>query len=251
MSILLDALKKSEEQRHLGKTPDIHDTADHKPAGEKMSIQRWLPVVMIIAAVSAMSWFGWKQYREPEMETVSGTPAVSQRQQAEVPGAGDEPVPVKTDRTPVESFTAPEEETALVDSSAGKQAEQRGQELARSVSQFEKPAEKNDEPEPSAAAQVELPTPAPVKRQSIQSTAIQPHVSAPISYWELPQNVRDSLPEFNITVMVYAEEPKNRFLLVNGQRMVEKEVLDGVELEEIQRDGAVFRYRNYRFLVKG
>lgn len=249
MSILLDALKKSEEQRQLGKTPDIHDTADHKPAGERMSIQRWLPVVMIVVAVSAMSWFGWKQYREPETQTVSGTPAVSHRQQSEVSVPGDEPAAVKTNRTPVESFTAPEEETSLVESSEDKQADQRSQELARSVSQFEKPAEKNDAPEPSATAMAGLTE--PVSTEPRPTTPIEPHVSMPISYWELPQNVRDSLPEFHITVMVYAEEPENRFLLINGQRMAEKESLNGVELEEILRDGAVFRYRNYRFLVKG
>ena len=53
-------------------------------------------------------------------------------------------------------------------------------------------------------------------------------------------------------MLVYAEKPEDRFLLINGQRLVEKEELTaGVVLEEIRRDGAVFRYRNYRFLVKG
>ena len=73
----------------------------------------------------------------------------------------------------------------------------------------------------------------------------------PVSYWELPQNVRDGMPELRITVMVYDDDPVERFMLVNGQRLREKDSLEGVELEEIRRDGAVFRYRNYRFLVKG
>ena len=55
-----------------------------------------------------------------------------------------------------------------------------------------------------------------------------------------------------INVLVYAENPEDRFLLINGQRLVEKEELaDGVVLDEIRRDGAVFLFRNYRFLVKG
>ncbi len=73
----------------------------------------------------------------------------------------------------------------------------------------------------------------------------------PISYWELPQGIRDNLPEIKITVLVYAENPDDRFLLSNGQRMVEKDELDGgLVLDEIRKDGAVFLYRNYRFLVK-
>jgi general secretion pathway protein B len=76
--------------------------------------------------------------------------------------------------------------------------------------------------------------------------------SEPITYWELPQGVRDSLPELRISVLVYAEQPQDRFLLVSGQRMVEKDEYEGgVVLDEIRRDGAVFLYRKYRFLVKG
>ena len=64
--------------------------------------------------------------------------------------------------------------------------------------------------------------------------------------------MRDDLPEMRITVLVYAERPQDRFVLVNGQRMVERDKLEGgVVLEEIRRDGAVFLFRTYRFLVKG
>jgi len=67
----------------------------------------------------------------------------------------------------------------------------------------------------------------------------------------LPQDVRDSLPDLHITVLVYAEEPTERFVLIGGKRLVEKEqVGQGVVLEEIRREGAVFRYRNYLFQVK-
>jgi hypothetical protein len=53
-------------------------------------------------------------------------------------------------------------------------------------------------------------------------------------------------------VLVYAESPEDRFVLVGGQRLVEKDEVDtGVVLDEIRRDGAVFLFRSYRFLVKG
>jgi len=80
---------------------------------------------------------------------------------------------------------------------------------------------------------------------------VEPHVAEPISYWELPQGIRDDLPEIKITVLVFAEHPGDRFLLSNGQRLVEKDELDGgLVLDEIRKDGAIFLYRNYRFLVK-
>lgn len=254
MSILLDALKKSEEQRQLGKTPDIHDTVDHKPAGERRPAQLWLPLVMIVVAVVAMSWFGLKQYRKPEMELVSGEPAISQRQVPEASVQPEQTTPGSTPRTPVESFNAPAEQAAAVKNGSDAQDEQRRQELAQSFNQFSEPepeAAETELAEADPAVQKEAVPATTVERQSTEPTPVQPHESGPLSYWELPQNIRDSLPEFHITVMVYAEKPENRFLLINGQRMVEKDNLNGVVLEEIQRHGAVFRYRNYRFLVKG
>jgi hypothetical protein len=59
------------------------------------------------------------------------------------------------------------------------------------------------------------------------------------------------MPEFKITVLVFAESAEDRFLLMNGERLREgDEVEGGVVLEEIRRDGAVFSYRQTRFLVK-
>lgn len=253
MSILLDALKKSEEQRQLGKTPDIHDTVGHRPAGERKPAQLWLPLLMVISAVVAMSWFGLKQFREPEMESVSGVPAVSERQAPQASVQPEQAKPAPTSRTPVESFKAPAEEASPVASDTAGQDEQSRQELAQSFNQFRRPepADAAAEPEDTDTGEQAAVPSTPQAQQTTQSRPLEPHESAPISYWELPQNVRDNLPEFQITVMVYAQKPENRFLLINGQRMVEKDSVNGVVLEEIQRDGAVFRYRNYRFRVKG
>jgi len=60
------------------------------------------------------------------------------------------------------------------------------------------------------------------------------------------------MPEMRITVLVYAENPQDRFLLINGKRLREKdEVSDGLVVEEIQRDRAIFTFRDYRFQLKG
>jgi general secretion pathway protein B len=100
-----------------------------------------------------------------------------------------------------------------------------------------------------AAAQPVAETPTAAASQAAQA---DPKTTEPISYWELPQGIRDSLPDLRITVLVYAESPENRFVLVGGQRLAEKDPYqEGVVLEEIRREGAVFLYRNYRFLVEG
>lgn len=270
MSILLDALKKSEEQRQLGKTPEIHDPADHVPAGRRKAGLPWIPLFLVAVAAAVISWYGWQQFAEPEMDAESESaevaqprrPQVMSRQAAGQPEQealeqdirGQDPQPEA--RTPIETFSTTEEDSPD-DALVSGETEQNRQQLAEQFSQFQKPA---DEPERKPVPEQEADqAPAPAEEERTlaspaspeEPASMEPHISQPISYWELPQSVRGNLPEFHITVMVYAEEPEHRFLLLNGQRLVEGDSAGGVELEEIRRDGAVFRYRTYRFLVKG
>ena len=64
MSILLDALKKSETQRQLGKTPTIH-TAVEAPDAKRETEQQWIPLSMLALSAVAIAWFGWQQFLEP------------------------------------------------------------------------------------------------------------------------------------------------------------------------------------------
>jgi general secretion pathway protein B len=307
MSILLDALKKSEEQRQLGKTPSIHSPGS-EPPGSRSGGQQWIPLVLMAAGAIALAWIGWQQYRLPpgledraalaqaraehhaldagglagEAEPPSpgaeadGQAAVAAGQQAETDGrAAERPAdaivarrPGVSQRTPVEGFE-PEgkslRDVTILPPTDFQAEEQPKPEAKRSVSTFKtgsaaaKPDETAAESPNAAPDSAELaaqdlvaPSEGPEGRAQPRQSRAETHVPEPISYWELPQGVRDDLPEMRITVLVYAERPQDRFLLVSGQRMVEKDQLEGgVVLEEIRRDGAVFQYRTYRFLLKG
>jgi general secretion pathway protein B len=293
MSILLDALKKSEEQRQLGKTPSIHSPSA-EPGGGAPGAQQWVPLTLIAVSAIAMAWIGWQQFRLPaepagpasvaevrmgtQLESPAGTgresatesEAARERSTVELAadgsgppeadaGAGDgqqEPAaagsPQAALRTPVESFRPETKALRNVtvmppDLQADGQPEQqvnRSPEAREAKPQAPQRAFGEAEPEVAAAA--------PPRQSRSEPQVTEPHVAEPISYWELPQGIRDSLPEMHVSVLVYAERPQDRFVLVSGQRMVEKDVYEGsVILEEIRRDGAVFQYQNYRFLVKG
>ncbi len=271
MSILLDALKKSESQRQLGTTPGIH-TSVEPPTANGTSGQQWLPLSMLALSAVAIAWFGWQQYREPPVQPEST------RQQLSSPLTEETRALAKTDagpgqiRTPVESFQAesksPDGVTKPLASNA-QESDARKQSLNRSFSAYEAQEEPDPggklqesrlvtvqtptepgsaDPSPAGNSQATVTTKAPQKRRS----RMKPNQSEPISFWQVPQALRDGLPELRITVLVYAEAPEDRFVLINGQRIVEKEeLISGVVLDEIRRDGAVFLYRNYRFLVKG
>lgn len=260
MSILLEALKKSEQQRQLGSAPDIHRGVEHSAGGGGARGLQWLPISMMAAALVAMVWLGLNQYdwKPPEPITVVGQPEVV----TAAPSKGDvaeTSAARQSSRTPVESFAAGTDRAGGgATNDPGSDAAQ--EELSRAVSQFKASpenvaaagAETDDEPDPLFSAESQN---LPASAQSAEPEPSESRESASanfISFWELPQSVRDSLPEIRISVLVYAENPDDRFALVNGQRMVENDRLDSnVVLDEIRREGAVFTYRKYRFLVKG
>lgn len=269
MSMLLEALKKSEEQRQLGSRPDIHRSTDHNPDGKPASKMPWLPLVLAFAAVSVMTWLGWNQFRMPAgMEAVpAADQAVESGQQAE-PDATTTPAAAvpRPPRTMVEQFARDKSQAAAGTEAESQPEEQRRQDVSRSFNQFaakpetQKPASKQ-KPAPGStsspktvvsAAQAEPNPPAVANRTPPQSVESRQYEAEIMSYWALPQGVRDNLPEFRITVLVFADKPEDRFLLINGMRLKESEELQsGVLLDEIRREGAVFRARNYRFLVRG
>jgi general secretion pathway protein B len=282
MSILLDALKKSETQRQLGKTPTIH-TAVESPDAARVTEQQWIPLSMLALSAVAIAWFGWQQFREPEAAPdQAGVEVVAMPQAVENPVVENPVVenPVvetqvpaeKTDPRSMKSTTGASlwnlkkdlAESTTLPANSPEEAGDRREKLSQSFNSYE--AEKDTVADTAAELSpttVAKTPPDPVTNQSRvaeealvatpnkHSSRLQPHESEPISFWQIPQALRDGLPEFRINVLVYAEKKEDRFLLINGQRLVEKEELtDGVVLDEIRRDGAVFLYRNYRFLVK-
>lgn len=278
MSMLLDALKKSEQQRRLGTRPDIHRDGDTVDDGRDL-LRQWLPMGLVVISVLIMSWNGWRQFQAPQI--LLEAPAVATRSEA-VPEAapGDGSTATAGDRssarTPVETFEASQEgatagvrrdprnpSDALVVTLEEKNGERQDRQRAlESFSQYSSPQAESSAAgatstggRPDGVAEMTekpAPTRQEPRRVADERPADQPYEPRTMSYWELPQGVRDSLPEFRVTVLVYADDPKDRFLLINGMRLTEKQELQsGVVLDEIRRDGAVFRARDYRFLVKG
>jgi general secretion pathway protein B len=278
MSILLDALKKSEEQRQLGKVPDIHSPVEGPPP-DVAGRRRWISWLLVSGIVLIVTWTAWRQFgptdhqpaSAPDSAQLVATPS-DEAVEADVTG----PAPRARIETPVNGAKAPGrslvEELPSSDETVGseltarsakvsQQGEPRNSQVNKSFTAYQAPPESVAE---ESVAQERVPAPAtakdieadPSKKRLADKQKppgqVEPRVTEPISFWELPQSVRDGLPDLRITVLVFAERPEDRFLLVGGQRMVEKdEYQPGVVLDEIRRDGAVFLYRNYRFLVKG
>ena len=215
----------------------------------QVTLKHWIPLSLLALSACVLAWFGWQQFQVPELED---SPA------AQV--AVVEPDAEPQARTLTESFQAKgnsQEEQAAPAPVSSKNSEEDKARLNQSFNDFTADNDKVEAAPPTSnpIAAAELPsTQEAVPELEVEpgQSKLEPHVAEPLSYWELPQGVRDNLPEIKITVLVYSDKPDDRFLLTNGQRMAEKDELqNGLVLDEIRRDGAIFLYRKYRFLVKG
>lgn len=266
MSILLEALRKSEKQKHLGHAPSIHSTADlelRRPA-------RWKPgiiLLVLLPVILVLAWFGFQQNRnidnpEPARGGAEAEPAatVAEREppplQKQRPAISSSPAvneETGTDRTPVESFD-PGDRVVSADSSPA--APEEGLQLTDQ----EAAADTEEASTPPGAAnlqRVQQSAPGTVPGQDGSDASQEPATDSyrspefsVITYWRLPEAIREQISVPRISVLVFSERPEDRFILMNGTRLIEgDEPQPGLVLEEIRRDGAVFSYRLYRFLV--
>jgi len=255
MSILLEALRKTEKNQHLHEAPSIHTSDQADTVSE--TLKTGPLALLLVAALFVSGWFVWQQYQPPagSYRPPVTLPADKVRR-ASVPAAVDEVVnqevtrdldqatpssPAATNsrgrqRTPVESFqpaasNVPQPSTTNAGASTSK----------RPAQQVENTSSRPSSPTIATAAE--------------EVVVIQedqpPREPAPIGYWELPDSVRADVAEIKFTVLVYAADPAQRFVLINGERLGQGDSIQpGLVVKEIRRDGVIFTYRLYQFLVE-
>jgi general secretion pathway protein B len=68
------------------------------------------------------------------------------------------------------------------------------------------------------------------------------------AYYDLPFATRKALPQLSMSMHVYAADPKHRFVILDGARMVEGDTTtDRVTLREIRPDGVILEFQGQRF----
>ena len=281
MSLLLDALKKSEAQRRRGEPPAVDLAATPPSAPSGRAGRRWLMFLVPVLVLAAAAPWMWPQISSRFADGRAGDGVVEQTA-GSAPEAGAERLPAPGESPPanrpaatVQDRVTPRAEPAPV-AGAGR---------ARSVASGD--GRRNERP---AARRIDAPFTA---TQQTQSATRQPATPAPdagpgsqsgsqsgsgqapaskservdgtesgsvsepeqgenyIRAWELPQAQRAEFPELNLTVHFYSSSPRDRFVLVNGERYGEGQQIEpGVKLVEIRRRGAVIDFSGYRVLIE-
>jgi general secretion pathway protein B len=214
MSYILEALKKSEQERQIGHVPDI-SMVQETPRPVVFRWPRWLLIALVVNVLilSVIIWRPW------EMRTAQPD------SQAMAPTSTPAPVPAETQPIVDASVAEPASAPAVVHSEA---------------------------PEvdlPAPVSQMPLPPPAPIYNP--EPARIETEPVLPPRWQDLSIDERNNLPAPRIDVHVFAREPARRFVLINLRKYQEGDTIDGgATIESILADGIVLSYQGQRYRVE-
>ena len=228
MSLILEALKKSEAERQRGKAPGLFVEQAVVPVRSRRATPGWAYVagVLLVVVVGVFVWREWsREAAVPAQTQVSAPTAVPP-----LPPAGED----RGEGEPGASMVAPT--VALPPPQASPAREAASPDVARMPAPAPVPA-----PRPVPA---QTPTQAPTITELPAPTNTLPRLT------DLPASERNALPPLKITMHVYADEPSQRFVILDGRRHGEgANPADGVVIQEIRRDGLVLSLRGRDVLL--
>jgi len=247
MSYILDALRKSDLQRHRGAAPTLLAVQDSAVAPKQPAFLAYGLLAAVLVGAGIV--IGWLRPWQPEQaapvraETVAARPLESTPRQPAP--ATSETAPLPKPDPKLQSATQPAQ-AAATPSEIAPQAKPKRQPKPK-LPAGAKPV--TDGPSSEADAATTKTTAAPATEQPADTAAADAAgAQAAISMAELPPSVRQELPAMKITVHAYSGDPGGRLVGMDNRILREGDfVVPGLELEEITPDGMILTYKGYRF----
>jgi general secretion pathway protein B len=233
MSLILDALKKSEAQRQRGQIPTLA-TPSMRPSGlyeEKSASKKWLwPSIVLIALLLGMASMWWWQMQK--------TAALLPSSSAMMPTA-----PITTSSTvvfPAKNVTDKKDASRINKTVADAGTVKPVTEIAPT-----------DNKKTTAPANTIAFTDPP--KQTINETpiSINPTIetsSAPYLS-NMASDLRQQLPAMKLSMHVYTNEPSKRFAIIDGQRVNEGSTIGNAIIERINTEGVIVSVQGQSYLV--
>jgi len=261
VSLILEALKKSEAERRLGKAPELLSPA---PVARRRHGLWPLAAAMLLAVAlsTGITWWLLRPAPSPANGEVAA-PAGDAAPAAAGPAPASTTVAAEAPATPATEATPP---PAPATGTAGQMPRPPVErESAPMVAGNTPPPQPRPEAiatrdaataAPSAAADAtparpSAPAPAPAATTAAEpADPPPPDEPAVPPLHALPRDVQAALPPLKLSMHVYKADPGQRFVLIDGRRYGEgMTVAEGLLIEAIRRDGVVLAFRGHRFLL--
>lgn len=252
MSMILEALRKSEAERQRGRAPGLFvEQRPARPDNRRVPAWAWGLGALLVAVVLAWSWREWQR---PTVVIVTGAaPTADRVAEAQPtqfaprtePAPGEPgalaPVTLAPAAAPAPASVAPAPAAAPPPAAVAPTGPPAAPPAASSTpsptAMMPPRSEAIGAPEPE-------PAPAPAPAPPAEPMAALPGLNA------LSATDRAALPPLKLSMHVYADTPAQRFVILDGQRLGEgASPANGVVLEEIRRDGLVLSVNGQRLLL--
>lgn len=259
MSYILDALKKSEQERGHGHIPSVQTV--HTSSLNYSNKKTYWPYILITAVVlnlAAIIYFYLNKNETPATTTAS-TDINTVNDREIVQSNGDAPLLVVTPSSR-ENTTNPAAQQSNTTSAISTSASN-GTDTSNARSTQQTLAPPTLVPPTNIADNETTDTysqPAATDSYSTQSYATEPRAAERIDteivdteiidYYDLPEATKRRLPSIVVSAHVYSDNPVQRSIVVNNNFLEEGErILDDLILQEITPDGAIMNYRGIIF----
>ena len=261
MSYILDALRKSDQQRQRGAAPTLLAVQETAVTPKRPALLGYglLALVLIGAGIAIGVLRPWQSQQAAPRTTDSTAikpletaPRASTPVQPETVQPKSEPL--LQSRAPIE--TPPTQPTpSQPDVASQPKAMSELTLKPKPVLKQALPAPANtpaDNASSPAGAVTQQGTASPVAQRETESPRDIPSaettpVPAVMRMNELPASVRQALPTMAISVHAYSDDPKVRLVGINNRILHEgDEVAPGLKLEQITPEGMILDYREYR-----
>jgi general secretion pathway protein B len=231
MSYILEALKKAEQQRELGRVPGI-ETLHEQASGRRFDRWLWGILLLLMLNGAVLLVLLWPEQGR-EMRAASGDA---------VPPSDSEQVAASPARRQPGAFADPEPAPERASRSALAPVGVPAQPAARATGGATAPESKAP---PAAAVVRSTQEPEPVETRAAAEPALPIWPRVPdYLFRQLSSGLR-------LDVHVYAEQPRERFVLINLRKYQEGDQLqEGPRLDAITGEGVILSFQGERFRVQ-
>ena len=260
MSYILEALRKSDQQRQRGAAPTLLAVQTMAVAPKQPALLAYgLLAAVLVGAGVVIGWLRpWQTEQaasdtpasfvakplestprkpEPAPSGVAPQPPAPEVQTTQAEPASPEMVPQPKPQGKLKTATGPAQAVPAISEKAP-----RPKLPERAKPETDGPPREADAAAPGRAA-------APAPERPVDIAAADAAGGQPvISIAELPPQIREALPAMKISVHGYSDNPGARLVGINYRILREGDyVVPGLELQQITPDGMIFSFKGFRF----
>lgn len=237
MSLILEALRKSEAERRRGLPPDLRAELPPAPAPRRPAAAVWWAgAAVLVLAVAA--WWALRGSAPPPgsstPEPQAGTSARPPAETASAPAG-----PLLPARTPADRQAARHESD---DAPGRPESTSLPRPAPDSGSAGDAPAAAVAAAAPAPAAAAQAPTPSSAQAAQAARTPATDGGRA-LTLAELEPGTRAALPPLKLSMHLWDADPARRFVILDGHRLGEGDRVGEGSIVRIERDGVLLEFR--------